>query len=127
MNSTSKIALAAIVGASVGAAAVHGLQAQVKPKAYQVTELEILDPAAYKAWLTTISQSQKGAGGRNLRTAAGKVVAFVGDPPKNVGIVEFDSLDQAVAWRNSEAFKELSPQRDKVVKIIRQYTVEATQ
>jgi hypothetical protein len=42
-----------------------------------------------------------------LRTANGKVVAFVGDPPKHVGITEFESLDQAVAYRNSPAFKDL--------------------
>ena len=69
--------------------------------------------------------SQNAAAGRNLRTGGGKVVAFVGEPPKNVAITEFDSLDQAVAWRNSAAFKDLTPQRDKAIKIIRQYTVEA--
>jgi len=60
-----------------------------------------------------------------LRTAGGKVVAFVGTAPKSVGITEFDSLDQAVAWRNGQAWKDLSPQRDKAIKIIQQYAVEA--
>ena len=54
----------------------------------------------------------------------GKVVAFVGAPPKHVGITEFDSLDQAVAYRNSQAFKDLDPLRNKAIKIVRQYTVE---
>ena len=125
MHPKSTIALAAIVGASVGAAAVQGLHAQAKPKAYQVTEIEVLDPAAYKTFVMAVATSQKAAGGRNLRTGGGKVVAFVGDAPKGVGIVEFDSLDQAVAWRNSQAFKDLAPQREKAVKIIRQYSVEA--
>jgi uncharacterized protein (DUF1330 family) len=44
---------------------------------------------------------------------------------KNVGITEFESLDQAVAYRNSPAFKELDPLRNKAIKITRQYTVEA--
>lgn len=125
MNPKSKLALALVVGAAVGAVAVHGLHAQAKPKAYFVTELEIIDAAAQKAFGKAVGAAQKAAGGRNLGTANGKVVAFVGQAPKNVGIVEFDSLDQAVAWRNSKAFKDLGPQRDKAVKIIRQYAVEA--
>ena len=48
-----------------------------------------------------------------------------GRPPKSVGITEFDSLDQAVAYRNSQAFKDLDPLRNKAIKIIKQYTVEA--
>ena len=125
MNPKSKLALALVVGATVGAAAVHGLHAQAKPKAYQVTELEIIDAAAYKTFVQAVRAAQQQASGRNFRTAGGKVVAFVGDPPKNVGITEFDSLDQAVAYRNSQTFKDLDSLRNKAIKIIRQYTVEA--
>jgi uncharacterized protein (DUF1330 family) len=124
MNSKSKLALALVVGAAVGAAAVHGLHAQTKPKAYQVTEVEIIDAEAYKTFVQAVRTTQEQPG-RILTTARGKVVAFVGDPPKNVAITEFDSLDQVVAYRNSQAFKDLGPQRDKAIKIIRQYTVEA--
>ena len=60
-----------------------------------------------------------------MRTVKGKVVAFVGAPPKNVGITEFDSLDQAVAYRNSQAFKDFDPLHNKAIKIVRQYTTEA--
>ena len=125
MHPKSKLPLALVVGVAVGAAAVHGLHAQSKPKAYQVTELEIIDAAAWKTFVQAVRAAQQEASGRNLRTAMGKVVAFVGDPPKNVGITEFDSLDQAVAYRNSQAFKDLDPLRNKAIKIMRQYTVEA--
>jgi uncharacterized protein (DUF1330 family) len=125
MHTKFKIAVAVVAGTALGAAAMHGLHAQAKPKAYQVTELEIIDAAAWKDFVQAVRATQQQAGGRNLRTAMGKVVAFVGDPPKNVGITEFDSLDQAVAYRGSPAFKELDPLRNKAIKIIRQYTVEA--
>ena len=125
MNQKSKLALALVVGAAIGAAAVQGLHAQAKPKAYQVTELELIDAAAWKTFVQAVRATQQAAGGRNFRTAMGKVVAFVGDPLKHVGITEFDSLDQAVAYRNSQAFKDLDPQRNKAIKITRQYTVEA--
>jgi uncharacterized protein (DUF1330 family) len=124
MNPKSQFALTLVLGAAVGAVAVQGLHAQAKPKAYQVTELEIIDDAAWKNFVQAVRASQQAASGRNLRTAMGKVVAFVGDAPKHVGITEFDSLDQAVAYRNSQGFKDLDPLRNKAIKIIRQYTVE---
>jgi hypothetical protein len=33
--------------------------------------------------------------------------------------------DQAVAYRNSQAFKDLDPPRNTAIKIVRQYTVKA--
>ncbi len=125
MRTKYVVALSMLAGTAIGAAAMQGLHAQAKPKAYQITEFEVVDAAALKAFGPLVADAQKAAGGRNLRTGGGKVVAFVGEPPKSVGITEFDSLDQAVAWRNSAAFKNLSPQRDKALKITRQYTVEA--
>jgi uncharacterized protein (DUF1330 family) len=125
MKTKYTVALSMLAGAAVGVAAVQGLHAQSKPKAYQVTELEIIDAEAWKSFVQAVRAAQQQASGRNLRTAMGKVVAFVGDPPKNVGITEFESLDQAVAYRNSTAFKELDPLRNKAIKITRQYTVEA--
>ena len=124
MNTKFKIALAVIAGTAFGAAAMQGLHAQAKPKAYQVTELEIIDNAAWQEFVKAVRAAQQAASGRNLRTAMGKVVAVVGAPPKNVGITEFDSLDQAVAYRNSKAFKDLDPLRNKAIKIVRQYNVE---
>ena len=125
MKIRHSLPLAMLAGIGIGAVAVQTLHAQAKPKAYQVTELEIIDAEAWKTFVQAVRASQQQASGRNLRTAGGKIVAFVGDPPKNVGITEFDSLDQAVAYRNSPAFKDLDPLRNKAIKIIKQYTVEA--
>jgi len=125
MKTRYTVVLSMIAGAAVGAAAIQGLHAQAKPKAYMVTELEVIDAEANKAFTQAVRAAQQQASGRNLRTAYGKVVAFVGDPPKHVGITEFDSLDQSVAYRNSQAFKDLDPLRNKAIKITRQYTVEA--
>ena len=43
MNTKFKIALAVVAGAALGAAAMQGLHAQAKPKAYTVSELEVID------------------------------------------------------------------------------------
>jgi hypothetical protein len=48
----------------------------------------------------------------------------VGIPPKRVGIVEWDSLEQAEAFYKSKAYNDLAPQRDKAQKVIRRYAVE---
>jgi hypothetical protein len=46
MRAHYSLALALLTGIGMGAAAVHTLHAQAKPKAYLVTESEILDAAA---------------------------------------------------------------------------------
>ena len=125
MKTQYTAALTLLAGVAIGGLAVHGLHAQAKPKAYFVSESETIDDAALKVFVPLVTASQKAAGGRNLQTA-GRSVGFVGDAPKRVAITEWDSLDQAVAWRNSAAWKELSPQRDKAIKVLRQYIVEAT-
>ena len=91
MKTRYTVVLSMIAGAAVGAAAIQGLHAQAKPKAYMVTELEVIDAEANKAFTQAVRAAQQQASGRNLRTAYGKVVAFVGDPPKHLGITEFDS------------------------------------
>ena len=124
MNTTSKIVLAVVAGAVLGAAAVQGLHAQAKPKAYVVTETEALDAAAVAAYGPLIRPVIDAAGGRRLNTPGGKTVAFVGEPPKRIAISEWESLEKAQAFINSAAFKNLAPQRDKAVKTIRSYAVE---
>jgi uncharacterized protein (DUF1330 family) len=126
MNRSMTLGIAMLAGAAVGAAAVQGLHAQAKPKAYLVTEIEVLDVAAADAYGALIRPTQTAAGGRVFRTAGGKVVLFEGAaPPKRVALTEWDSLEQAQAWFNSAARKDLMPQRDKAEKVIRSYAVEA--
>ena len=118
------VALAVAASFALGALTVHGLHAQAKPKAYLVTESEVLDAAALASYTAAISAVQKAAGGRSFGTR-GKIVATVGDAPKRVGISEWDSLEQVQAYLNSAARKDLVLGK-KVVKINRQYIVEAS-
>ena len=125
MNTKFKFALVAVVGAALGAAAMQGLHAQAKPKAYTVSELETLDAAANTAFVPLVTAAQTAAGGRNLKTGGGKIVAMEGTAPKRVAITEWNSLDQAQAFYKSKAWNDLAPQRDKALKTIRRYAVEA--
>ena len=116
-----------LAGIAIGAAAVQGLHAQTKPKAYTVVESVTLDGAAQAAYTPLIVAAIKAAGGRNFNTAGGKIVAFEGEAPKRVATNEWDSLEQAQAFYNSAAAKNLEPQREKANRRIRYYAVEATQ
>jgi uncharacterized protein (DUF1330 family) len=125
MNARYKIVLAVVAGAALGAAAVQGLHAQAKPKAFVITETEVVDAAALAAYSPLARAAADAAGARRVSPPGGKTVAFVGEAPKRVGIQEWESLEKAQAFRNSDAFKNLTPQRDKAVKTIRSYAVEA--
>jgi len=126
MNSNFKIAMAMLAGVAVGAIAVQGLHAQgAKLKAYSVGENEILNASAQATYLATARKTVEAAHGRPLRTTAGRVVQIEGAPaPKSVAIVEWDSLDDAVAFYKSKAWADLAPERDKAVKVLRRYVVE---
>jgi len=124
MNTTCKIALSLVAGAALGGAAVQGLHAQAKPKAYIVTESEVLNADALKAYAPKAQAAIRAAGGRSLAPATTNAVALVGEPPKRVGISEWENLEQAKAWRSSAAWKELSPERDKAQRQIRSYAIE---
>jgi uncharacterized protein (DUF1330 family) len=119
-------AMALLAGVAIGAIALQGLHAQgAKLKAYAISEAEILDPSFQATYLPAARKVIEAAHGRPLRTAAGRVVQIEGgQPPKSAAIVEWDSLDDAVAFYKSKAWADLAPQREKATKVIRRYVVE---
>ena len=126
MRSNYKIAVVLLAGVAIGAIAVQGLHAQgAKLKAYVISEFEPLDTSAQAAYLPAARKAIEAANGHTLRTTGGRVVQIEGGPaPKNVGITEWASLDEAVAFYKSKAWTDLAPQRDKATKVIRRYVVE---
>jgi uncharacterized protein (DUF1330 family) len=128
MKTWYTVAFSMIAGAVLGATAMQGVNAQLAAKkAYAITELESLDAQAAADIAKRVQAVQAEAGGRNLRTAGGKVVGLEGPPPpKRVGLTEWDSLEKAEAFYKSKVWTDLSPERDKAVKTIRRYAVEVT-
>jgi uncharacterized protein (DUF1330 family) len=118
------IALTMLVGVGLGATAVEVLHAQAKPPVYLVNEIDVTNPEAYlKDYAPRAQAVIKAAGGR-LLVAGGKITTLEGEPPKTrVTINVWDSMDQVQAWRNSAAYKELLPIRDKYSKF-RTFAVE---
>jgi uncharacterized protein (DUF1330 family) len=124
MKTRYTIALAMLAGFGLGTVAVQGLHAQAKAPVYQVTEVEIMNPDAYlKDYVPKAGAAIRAAGGKFL-ALGGKTTAFDGEPPKSrIVIQQWDSIDQIKAYRESAAFKELLPIRDKLAKF-RTYAVE---
>ncbi len=104
--------LAAVIGVSIGAMAVQALHAQAGPPAYLVAEIDVTDAALYKQYLEKGGPLYAKFTGRFL-VRGGTIEAFAGEPPKRSVIAVFDNLAQARAFRDSPAYQELVPLRDK--------------
>ena len=126
MKTRYTVALSMIAGAALGGAAIQGLHAQAKPKAYLITETEVLDRAVLdNTYFPQVRQAAKAAGGNiDFISPGEKIVAVVGDAPKRVGVSEWESMEKAQAWINSPERKALAPQREKAQKVTRQYIVD---
>jgi uncharacterized protein (DUF1330 family) len=124
MNRSLTIGLAMLTGAALGAAAVEGLHAQAKPPVYQVVEIDVLNQDAYvKDYVPKAQAAIRAAGGKFL-AAGGKTTTIEGEPPKSrVVIQQWDSVEKIQAYRNSAAFKDLLPLRNKLAKF-RSFAVE---
>src|ERR1700732_3579734 len=124
MKTHHTIALAMLAGFGLGTVAVQGLHAQAKPPVYQVTEIDPVNMESYvKDYVPKAQAEIKAAGGKFL-AAGGKTTTIEGEPPKpRIVIQQWDSLEKVQAYRNSAAFKDLLPLRDKMAKF-RSYVVE---
>jgi uncharacterized protein (DUF1330 family) len=112
MGRSLTIGLSMLAGAALGAAAVHGLQAQTKPPAYFFAEIDVTDPEAYRTYVERNTSVVNDHGGRFL-VRGGKTTAMDGDPPKRIVIIAWENEDKARAWYTSAPYKEITPIRDK--------------
>jgi uncharacterized protein (DUF1330 family) len=123
MKTQYAVAIAMLAGVAVGAIGVQSLHAQATPKAYVISEIEIVDQAAQTAYVPKVVEVIKSTGGTYL-AQGGKVASFEGEAPKRVTVVVYDSFEKAQASRTSDAWKALKPERDKAIKAT-SYAVEA--
>src|ERR1700722_1609219 len=111
------IAFAMLTGGAIGALSVQGLNAQTKPPAYVVSEIEITNLDAYQKEYVPLAQTSIKAAGGRLLAAGQNIVALEGAPPQTrVSINQFDSLEAARNWRNSAQYKEARMVGDKYAK-----------
>jgi uncharacterized protein (DUF1330 family) len=82
-----------------------------------------MNPAYLKDYAPKAQAAIKAAGGKFL-AAGGKTTTIEGEPPKSrVVLQQWDSVEKIQAYRNSAAFKDLLPLRDKLAKF-RSFVVE---
>ena len=79
--------------------------------AYVVAEIEILNPAGYKEYTTTVPATIAKYGGRFL-VRGGTAEVLEGDwPERRRVIIEFPSLDAAKRWWNSPDYEKPKAKR----------------
>ena len=108
----AKSLLVGVAGVVAGAAAMHVLHAQTKPPAYLIAEIDVTDANLYQEYQAK-GGPLYGQFGARFMARGGRVDAFAGDPPKRAIVAVFDSLEKAQAFRDSPAYQELIPVRDK--------------
>jgi uncharacterized protein (DUF1330 family) len=113
-----------LAGAALGGAVIDALHAQVKPHAYVIAEITIKDEDGYsREFAPAVVKAQEASGGKFL-VRGGKTESQVGSPPApRVFVVEYDSLDKAQAWWNSQATQDAFAIGNKYADI-RQFAVE---
>ena len=85
--------------------------AQSKPAAFLVAEFEVTDPTGWKAYQEGARAMPPSGGVFLARAATGTGLA--GAPPKTITIVQFPTVDDAIAFDSSPAYTALKPLRDK--------------
>jgi uncharacterized protein (DUF1330 family) len=118
------VGISLVVGAAIGAAAIHGLHAQGSLPAYAVSEVEIKDQAGYGPIQAILQAENQKAGGKFL-ARGGKVEVVEGAAPKRVVISQWKSMDDAKKFYSSPAVKKAFEDRKKFTTDARTFIVEA--
>ena len=121
------VSVAVLAGAVLGGFAVERLHAQTKKlKAYSIGEIiPIAGAQVSPAYLAAARKALADAGGRSMGTLKGRIFHAEGEaPPVGVAMTEWDSADDARAFFQSKAWKDLAPEGEKTAKTIRRYIVE---
>jgi uncharacterized protein (DUF1330 family) len=126
MRTQYTIALSLLAGFALGGLAVQGLHAQAKLKAYSIGEIVPIAGATISpSYLAAARKALADAGGRSMGTLKGRIFHAEGEPPPiSVAMTEWDSADDARAFFQSKAWKDLAPEGEKTAKTIRRYIVE---
>jgi uncharacterized protein (DUF1330 family) len=93
-------------GIAVGGFGVPQLQAQIKPPAFYVAEIDVTNIDAYTKEYAGKAVAFAKTSGAKFLAAGQNAVQIEGDPPKSrVVISQWESMDKLNAWRNSAEYK----------------------
>ena len=80
--------------------------------AFIIVDIEVLDPGPYEDYKRMASASIAAHGGRYIARGGETEVLDGTWTPRRLVILEFDSVEQAKAWRNSPDYAEAKKVRD---------------
>lgn len=117
MNITRNLALAGIgMALLTGVLPVNTVSAQTKVPGYMIVEYEVTDQAEFREYLkASAALRATGVGGTFLVRGA-RGVSLSGEPPKTTAIIQFASVDEAVAFDKSPEHSALKASRDKATR-----------
>ena len=112
MKSNHKLAVAVLVGVSMGVAGAHAIRAQqVKPApGYVIAEVDVTDPDTFKKYSEKVPPIVAAFDGHYL-VRGGKIQEVEGEVPKRIVVIAFDSVEKARAWEYSPAYEAIKPIR----------------
>jgi len=124
MKIHSVIAVSALAGAVVGAAAMQGLHAQAKPPAYVVAEIDVTNQEAYmKEYAPVAGKAIQDGGGKYL-ARGGKTTSFDGEALKSrITVIAFENIEKAQAVFSGNVYREARKTGEKYAKF-RIYAIE---
>jgi uncharacterized protein (DUF1330 family) len=112
MKANHKLAVAVLVGVSMGVAGAHAMRAQqAKPApGYVIAEVDVTDPDAFKKYSEKVPPIVAAFDGHYL-VRGGKIQEVEGEVPKRIVVIAFDSVEKARAWEYSPAYEAIKPIR----------------
>jgi uncharacterized protein (DUF1330 family) len=117
-------AIAMLAGMTIGGVGVYRLNAQVKPPAYVIGEIDVADPEnCAKEYLSRSQKPIITEGGGKFLSRGSKTLSIRGEPPKRIVMITFENFDKAQAAFTSAAYAEALAYGEKYAKF-RIYAVE---
>ena len=114
MKARYTVLAAAIAGFGLGAVTIDQLHAQAKPPVFYIGEIDVKNVEPYtKEYAPKAQATIRKAGGKIL-AAGSNITVIEGAPPKaRVAVIQWDSVEQIKAWRNTAEYKEARKIGDK--------------
>jgi uncharacterized protein (DUF1330 family) len=112
MKTNHKLALAVLVGVTIGVAgatAIHARQVKAAP-GYVIAEVDVQDPTTFQKYSEQVPGTLAPFNGHFL-VRGGKIQAVEGEAPKRFVVIAFDSMEKAQSWEDSPAYGAIKPIR----------------
>lgn len=120
MRTKTPLLFAVLATLAIGALGMRALNAQspsaTKQPAFYISEFEVTDPEALRAYSARVMSTFEPFGGRYV-VRGGNIAPLEGEAPKGrIVMIAFDSMEKAQAWYNSPEYQEIRPIRHKATK-----------